>query len=301
MLKGFLARSLPCLALILNAFVWGSAWWPLRELQLDGLHALWASSVTYGVGVIWIVLIRPTVVLEFLHNKGLWVLALAAGCTMVGFNWGVTIADIIRVVLLFYLMPIWAVFLARFVLNERITGQALGRVVMACVGAVLVLSPQGRLGFPLPTNFGECLGLFGGAAFALNNIMLRKQANVSSLARLFGMFVGGVLVPTCLAAVLVWGQWGDAASSMLIQWPSVPSVYGLGVLALFSVCVLCANYALQFGASRLPANIAAVVMLSEVIFATIGAIVFNQEQLTLQVALGGGLIVLAAALSALSR
>ena len=41
--------------------------------------------------------------------------------TNVGFNWAVTMGDVVRVVLLFYLMPLWAVLLAWPLLGERPT------------------------------------------------------------------------------------------------------------------------------------------------------------------------------------
>jgi hypothetical protein len=31
---------LPVLALTLNAFVWGTSWWPFRQLEARGLHPL---------------------------------------------------------------------------------------------------------------------------------------------------------------------------------------------------------------------------------------------------------------------
>jgi drug/metabolite transporter (DMT)-like permease len=290
------AWALPYLALILNALVWGVSWWPLRELQGEGLHPLWSSSITYLLGAMAMLCFMPRVWGEFVRHKALWLLALAAGTTMVGFNWGVSIGEVIRVVLLFYLMPIWAVLLARLILKEPITGKAVVRVVLAFSGAVLLLSPNGSLGFPLPSNLAEWLGLMGGAAFALNNIMLRHQAERTAQARLFAMFVGGVVAPTAVAAFLVvlLGQ-GNA----FVQWPVLPGLYGGLVLLGFASTLLMANYGLQYGASRLPANVTSVVMLSEVVFATLSAILLTNEVLTLQVGIGGAMILLAAALSAL--
>lgn len=181
---------LPYLALVLNALVWGVSWWPLRELQGEGLHPLWSSALTYLLGAVVMLCAMPKVLAEFIQHKPLWLLALAAGTTMVGFNWGVSIGEVIRVVLLFYLMPIWSVLLARVVLHERISLKALLRVALAFGGAVLVLSPNGALSYPVPSNMAEWLGLMGGAAFALNNIMLRHQSKRTSQARLFAMFVG---------------------------------------------------------------------------------------------------------------
>lgn len=289
-------RALPHLALVLNALVWGLSWWPLRELQAEGLHPLWSSSATYLLGAVVLLCAMPQVLAEFLKHKPLWLLALAAGTTMVGFNWGVSIGEVIRVVLLFYLMPIWSVLLARVVLKEAISLRAVLRVGLALAGAVLVLSPEGALGFPVPSNMAEWLGLMGGAAFALNNIMLRHQAERTAQARLFAMFVGGVVAPTAVAIALaaVLGE-----GNTVVQWPVVPGSYGLFVLLAFAVTLLVANYGLQYGASRLPANVTSVVMLSEVVFATLSAIVLTDEVLTLQVGIGGVMILLAAGLSAL--
>lgn len=287
---------MPYLALISNALVWGVSWWPLRELQGEGLHPLWSSSATYLLGALVMLCFMPKVWGEFLQHKPLWLLALAAGTTMVGFNWGVSIGEVIRVVLLFYLMPIWAVLLARLVLKEPITGKAVVRVGLAFAGAVLLLSPNGELGFPLPSNLAEWLGLMGGAAFALNNIMLRHQEKRTAQGRLFAMFVGGIVAPMVVATSLSLVL-GDGNS--FVQWPMVPGVYGLLVLSGFAVTLLVANYGLQYGASRLPANVTSVVMLSEVVFATLSAILLTDEVLTLQVGIGGAMILLAAALSAL--
>lgn len=288
--------AMPYLALILNALVWGVSWWPLRELQGEGLHPLWSSAATYLLGAVVLVCAMPKVLAEFIEHKPLWLLALAAGTTMVGFNWGVSIGEVIRVVLLFYLMPIWAVLIARVVLKEAITLKALLRVGLAFSGAVLVLSPDGALGFPVPSNMAEWLGLMGGAAFALNNIMLRHQEKRTAQARLFAMFVGGIVAPMAVATglALLLGE-----GNLLVQWPVVPGMYGIVVLIGFAVTLLVANYGLQYGASRLPANVTSVVMLSEVVFATLSAILLTDEVLTLQTGIGGAMIMVAAALSAL--
>ncbi|MDX1669794.1 MAG: DMT family transporter [Limnobacter sp.] len=288
-----LSRSLPYLALILNALVWGTSWWPLREMQSDGLHPLWASAGTYLLGSVVIIALQPGVLKEFITHRPLWLLALAAGATMCGFNWGVTIAEVIRVVLLFYLMPIWALLFARFILNEPLSWQSVGRVVMALVGAILVLSPEGEIGLPRPSNLGEWLGLFGGACFALNNVMLRHQQARSEQARLFAMFVGGIFIPVLLALFL------DSIGSNLVPLPTGISGYGLVVLLVFSGLLVAANYGLQYGAARLSASVTAVVMLSEVVFATLSAILLTEETLTWQTGGGGALILAAAALSAL--
>ena len=125
------AALLPVLALMLNAFIWGVSWWPFRQLQQLGLHPLWSTSLLYAVALLGLLLARPAAARGMLRRPGLWLLLLATGMTNVGFNWAVAIGDVVRVVLLFYLMPGWAVLLAWLVLGERPTRASLLRLVLA--------------------------------------------------------------------------------------------------------------------------------------------------------------------------
>ena len=50
---------LAALALLLNAFVYGVAWWPFRLLQAQGLHPLWATALIYVFALTVLALVRP--------------------------------------------------------------------------------------------------------------------------------------------------------------------------------------------------------------------------------------------------
>ncbi|HNK19964.1 MAG TPA: EamA family transporter, partial [Piscinibacter sp.] len=128
----------PALALVVNAFVWGTSWWPFRQLEARGLHPLWATVLIYAVAVLVILALRPRALGQLLRTPVLWILVLASGTTNAAFNWAVTLGDVVRVVLLFYLMPLWAVLLARLLLGEALSARALVRVAMALAGAAVV-------------------------------------------------------------------------------------------------------------------------------------------------------------------
>ncbi|NJM33250.1 MAG: hypothetical protein HC848_10900 [Limnobacter sp.] len=99
-------------------------------------------------------------------------------------------------------------------------------------------------------------------------------------------------LPVVVAAVLGLLAGGSESAGGLVPWPSVMGWRGVAVLVVFSGLLLAANYALQYGAARLPANVTAVLMLSEVLFATLSAVWLTEERLTLKIALGGALIFL---------
>ncbi len=279
----------PALALVFNAFVWGVSWWPFRQLEGAGVHPLWATVLIYALAVVVITLARPAAWRELATQPALWILVLASGTTNAAFNWAVTIGDVVRVVLLFYLMPLWAVLLARLLLHERLTASAMLRVALALAGALVILWPPGG-GVPLPRTLAEALGVLGGFAFALNNVMLRREAARSEGARALAMFVGGALMAGLLVALLMPGGAVPALPPAAPGW-----MVGALVLAGF---FLAGNLALQFGATRLPANTTAVIMLTEVLFASVTALALGAGTLDARLALGGAAIVGAALLAA---
>jgi drug/metabolite transporter (DMT)-like permease len=288
----------PALALVINALVWGTSWWPFRQLQDMGLHPLWTTVFVYGFAVLVILARKPGALRELLAAPTLWILVLASGATNACFNWAVAVGDVVRVVLLFYLMPLWSVLLARWLLNEPITPLALARVALALAGAALVLSApgaghggghDGAFHWPWPQSLADWLGLIGGFSFALNNVMLRREAARSDASRALAMFVGGVLVAGSMGVVL--------AAQGRIGWLPQFHVMWVGAAFALALLFLASNLALQHGASNLPANVTSVIMLSEVVFASVSAWLLGGGEMSLGVLAGGALIMAAALLT----
>ncbi len=288
------------LALLFNAFVWGLSWLPFRYLETRGLPSLWTTAFVFGLGSLGLLLwsFRPQAPswrswpASSLPIRTLLGLALAGGLTNVCFNWALTVGPVVRVVLLFYLMPIWAVLLARWILKEPVTPAALLRILLALVGAMIVLW-RPEAGWPWPESLTDWLALTGGVGFALTNVLLRKLAQVPGTVCSLTMF-GGCFVTATAVAVMLSGM-------NLGTWPSASWSSWLPAALLMTLIFTASNLALQFGAARLPANVTAVVMLSEVLFASLSALLFGNEVFTVPLLMGGSLIVLAAWLASRSE
>ncbi|MFN7443995.1 MAG: DMT family transporter [Curvibacter sp.] len=277
--------ALAAWALVLNAFVWGVSWYPFRVLEDAGLHALWSTALIYGLCLAGLLIWRPSAWRHFGHTPQLWLLLIASGLTNVGFNWAVTVGDVVRVVLLFYLMPAWSVLLAWALLGERPTRNSLARLLLALLGVMIVLkTPESP--WPVPASLPDGLALLGGFAFALTNILLLKLKDTAEEARMVAMFGGGTVL-----AVLV-GALGHAGG--LVAWPPAPAWGWVVLVLLTGVGFLLANLGLQYGAARLPAATTALVMLTEVVFASVSSVLLGAADLQLRTLLGGTLILLAA-------
>jgi drug/metabolite transporter (DMT)-like permease len=284
------AKALAAGALVCNAFVWGVSWWPFRELQAQGLHPLWSTALVYFFCLACIWVWQPAAWRNFVQHPQLWWLAVAAGLTNVGFNWAVTVGDVVRVVLLFYLMPAWSVLLAWALLGERPTRSSLLRLLLAMTGVLIVLKDPGSP-WPLPQGAADWLALMGGLSFAATNVMLRKLEYTPSASRMLAMFGGGALMASGAALL---GLAGGIVTAPLWSTAWVPVALGL------SLAFLVSNMALQYGAARLAAGTTAIVMLTEILFASASAALLGAAEFSPRTLLGGGLIVLAAVLAAIA-
>ncbi len=284
-----LSAALPAAALVWNAFVWGVSWWPFRALESRGLHPLWATTFVFAFSLVCLMLARPGAWRGLARTPALWLLLVATGVTNAGFNWAITVGDVVRVVLLFYLMPAWSVLLAWPLLGERPTAGSVLRVVLALAGVLVVLKSPATP-WPVPSGLADWLAILGGFSFALTNILLRRLSDVPTEQRVFAMFSGGVVVATALAA------WGMSQGS--VAAPPAPAAGWLAIAAALSLAFMSSNLALQYGASRLSAHTTSLIMVSELLFASLSSVALDAGELSARTLAGGALIVLAALLSA---
>jgi drug/metabolite transporter (DMT)-like permease len=161
------------------------------------------------------------------------------------------------------------------------------------VGVVLVLkTPESA--WPLPQDLADVLALLAGFCFALTNIWLLRLQHTPESARMVAMFGGGALMAVACAVLATWtGMVPSVDTPQLFANAALwaPWVAGLSTAFLLS------NFALQYGAARLSAHTTAMVMMSEVVFASVSSVALGVSTLTWRVALGGGMIVLAALLA----
>jgi drug/metabolite transporter (DMT)-like permease len=192
-------------------------------------------------------------------------------------------------VLLFYLMPAWTVILTWVFLGERPTAAGLLRLVVAMAGVVIVLKTPDTP-WPVPQSIADWLALAGGFSFATTNIVLRRLRDVDASARIFSMFAGGAVLASASAVIGMGVGLVPPVPTPQAEWTAVGLALSLGFLA--------SNMALQYGAARLDAHSSALIMLSEIVFASISSVALGAATLTSRILVGGALILFAAAWSA---
>lgn len=175
---------------------------------------------------------------------------------------------------------------------------ALLRLLLAFGGVVLVLLPADASlsGLFAGLTVADALAVFGGFMFALTNVLLRRFQGIPAQARMLAMFAG------CMSMGLLTALTALTASSLGVVpgFPAFDGSWALVALGLAGLLML-GNWALQFGAAHLPSGVTSVVMLSEVVFASVSSVLIAHEVLSARTLAGGALIMGAALLATLGR
>lgn len=283
--------SLPVASLLVGASLWGVVWYPYRLLGAAGLDGAWASALTYGVAL----LVGSALFLGHWRDvmRAPWAclaMGLAIGWSNLAYVIGVLEGEVMRVLLLFYLAPLWTVPLAHLLLGERL--DARGALVMAiAVAGAAVMLWHPRMGLPWPATRAEWLGVAAGFLFALGNVLVRSLPQLRDTTKSLAIWAG------VTAAAILFLPWAPTATEAALRLaPRTWDIWlpvGLALVAM--------SLALQYGLTRVPANRAIVILLFELVVAAVASWWLTDERLRLQDWVGGGLIVAASLASGLGK
>ncbi len=274
-----LQHTVALLTLFYSATLWGLFWYPFRLLDEMGVDGLTATCLAY---------LLPALVVgwryakDLLHARAYWlwllVLGLTSGWSNVGYVLGVLEGEVMRVLLLFYLSPLWTVLFARVLLGERLNLLGWLVIVLSLSGAMVMLwQPDGLL--PLPSNRAEWLGLSAGVTFALSIVAGRHLgANISDGVKTLTVWLG-VAALTAVGLLFMPASGWQAFTPMAVA-----------VLLGLAVAIGSVTYAVQYGIARIPASQSSVIFLFELVVAAIAAYWLTQERMDWHEWLGAGMI-----------
>lgn len=270
-------------ALLFGATTWGLVWYPYRLLELSGVSGALSCFVTYLipllVGAVFFRRQRRSV------RDFRWMLlgiGITAGWTNLAYVLAILHGEVMRVLLLFYLSPLWTVIFARLLLTERPNRYGYLVISMAFAGAVTMLW-QPRLGVPLPRNSAEWLALSAGLTFAATNVLSRRGKEIPVDLKSLGVWAGVSLL-SLLAMAFYPAEFVVVSRLSPADWTIL---LALGAI-MFLVTVIT-----QYGLTHTPANQSIVIFLFELVVAAVSSYFLANEALGVREWLGGALIVAA--------
>ena len=278
---------LPIFSLLFGAFVWGIIWYPYRLMAQAGVSGIYSSFyvfiLTIAIALPYFFITKKKVPI---WSKDFWLLAFVAGYTNISYVLAVIDGEVVRVMLLFYLSPVWTISLAHFMLNEDTQKRHYIAVFISLIGAFIMFWEPGYLIHLDSKN--DWLALSSGLGFAMTNVMTRKHEHMTVNQKALAIWLGVIVVAMiCIMfdkntmPTLDFFRPVDAAIMMVIA------------LSLFLSTLL-----VQFGVTQIKAVEASSFFLFEIVIAAISSYFLVGESIALKEWLGGILIIAGVILSA---
>jgi len=218
--------------------------------------------------------------------KSVFWLALVAGWTNLSYVLAVIDGEVMRVMLLFYLSPLWTIIMAHFWLKERANLKSVSVIAVSLTGAFIMLWQPGAL--PLPQNTAEWLAMSAGMGFAMTNVITRKSTHLTVASKSMAVWLG-VLMMT-----LVFMPF----QTLPVPNPAAFTLLQCLILLVIALLIMAATLVVQYGITHIPVTRASVLFMFELVVAAIASYYLANEAMELHEWVGGSLIVAAALFAA---
>jgi len=258
---------------------------PLRHLRDVGVGGPWATVV--GLSLPLVVLLPVGVVRRRSIRAGGWPLVQAAFFMAAGvalYSEGLVRGAVARVILLFYLTPVWSTLLARVTLGDPITGARVVAILLGLAGVAVVVGGDGRV--PVPHSVADWMGLLAGLSWAWSMVQLRRLRQATDLDKLIVQFVflgACVVLVSLVPAGSVWEAPNLDAFRQAWGW----------LVALGAVWMPALLWLTVFGGSRVSPGRVAILLMLEVVIGLASAALLTDEPFGLR-ELAGAACILAA-------
>jgi len=277
---------LPIFSLLFGAFVWGIIWYPYRLMANAGVSGIYSSFyvfiLTIAIALPYFFITKKKV---SIWSKDFWLLALVAGYTNISYVLAVIDGEVVRVMLLFYLSPVWTIFLAHFMLNEDTQKRHYIAVFISLIGAFIMFWEPGYL-IHLDSK-SDWLALSSGLGFAITNVMTRKHEHMTVNQKALAIWLGVIVV----AMICIMFD-KNAMPTLDFFRPVDAAIMMVIALSLFLSTLL-----VQFGVTQIKAVEASSFFLFEIVVAAISSYFLVGESIAFNEWLGGIFIIAGVILS----
>lgn len=285
----------PSLAIVVAAVLWGLYWLPMRGMAQMGVEGAWPSLLLNGAVVL---LLLPAALMRWrrflIDPLDLALSGMLIGAALSLYGMSINFTDVVRAVLLFYLMPLWSTAIGLIWLGERLTVRRIAALIFGLAGLMVVL--EADAGLPLPQNMGDWMALLSGVAWAIGSTRIfvgRKHATFE-VALVFAL--GTVVVTGIMLLIFPPGVLGAMPTAEAVM-------NSAGVMAAGAFLLMIPIFFLTvWGAKRLSPTTVGILLLGDVVVAVISAaILIETEPFGTREILGTALVLAAGVMEVLPR
>jgi drug/metabolite transporter (DMT)-like permease len=210
--------AFPTAGLLAAAFISGLYWLPLRQVDQAGVTGLWAPlaiSLLAGLPLALPLLRRRQ------RSRADWrdltIIGSLLGGAYALYAASFMLTDVVRVVLLFYLAPVWGTLLEIFLLRRSLTGQRCASLLLGIGGLIVILG--GGANLTLTMNAGDAMALTSGIVWSVGVLVVFRRADLAIGDQIGAQAAGAVVVAVMVAWFGLSGSAAPPASAFVGAFP----------------------------------------------------------------------------------
>ena len=273
------APTLPLLAAILSAFLWGLWWIPIRGLHDMGMSGPWAGVAMVAGALPALILFQLLAKNRVRPNRYGIAGAILVGFAVTLYSTSLASTTIIRAVLLFYLAPAWTLAIDCIWFGRRFRALNALAIALALVGIACVF--RGDFGDDA-WRWGDVMALTSGACWAGGAALIfaNPRSSIATLSLL-----------SCSVAVLV-----GVVAAVIAQPLPPPHVFtdtAVNAIAGGLIYVAPIMLATLWGARRLGATTVTFLLSGEILVGVASVAILENEPFGWPEVIGTALIITA--------
>lgn len=269
------------LVLIISSIGWGITWLPIKLINEMGLDSMQLILIAFSSGTI---VSLPWLFKQHARWKSslgfMLMIGIAGGFANSAFQTAIVHGDVIRVMILFYMLPVWSVIGGRIFLQEQIDRLRLSAVVLCLAGAAIILdvwntSWQG-------ISWIDLLAIGSGLGLAATNILFRFTQTIPLMSKISVTFIG--------CTVIIGAFLGTSTTSA-----ALPGNQAIPLAMLYgAIWIMLITIGTQWAVTKMEAGRSSIILVMELVVAVVSAAIISNAQLGMNEMIGGAMVIGAA-------
>ncbi len=271
------------LAGLFSGLCWGIYWLPLRLVEQAGFDAAWAMAIFTFIPAVLCLPAMWMLRLDYVRGGRALLGGVLGGVAFALYAASLLYTEVVRAVLLFYLMPIWGFLLGWVMLGDRITWSRWLAIGLGLVGMTVIFAQD--TGIPWPRNAGDWCGLVSGVFWALGcTLILTGGGRVRAATHTVNFFVVAAIISVVVALV--------ATAQGRVPSPDMSALGGVMIwfIPLAILLILPSGFATIYAPSRLNPGIVGLLFMTELVVAAVSSALLSGEPFGMREMIGLPLI-----------
>ena len=259
------------------ALMWGVWWAPIRVLGGMGINGPWAS-VLMGFGAILLFSVLSVLRRQLPRaNRSAIIGAAFVGLAVTTYSTAVVYGEVVRVVLLFYLAPLWSKLIEWLFMGQRWRWTSTLALTLSFAGVFAMMGSRVGASY---VQLGDVLALLSGVAWAIGAAFVFRDADADP---------AGLALIAGISTIVVGSTYATLAGvSFASAFAPLQTATGIGVGAIYVAPLL---FLTLWSAQILPPATITFLLTAEIISGVVSSAVFLDEPFTAGHTIGTILII----------